>query len=228
MRRITILLLAVISLFSCRERTQPEPEMATKKIDQGLKEKLENILVLDQGVRELLQDDLTEEERKQILDKMDLSEQVLENGVFYLMQQIDSVNLAEVEKIIDEHGYPGIDEVGMPANEAVFYVIQHSGKIDEYLPLIRKAAENGDISKKKLAMMEDRHLMRNGKEQIYGTQIKGLNRNGEWFHFVWPIKDPDSVNALRKRIGLESMEEYVRKFDIEYKVMTLEQLNEFQ
>src|SRR5690606_17643735 len=144
-----------------------------------------------------------------------------------LMTEIDSTNLAEVEKIISEYGYPGVELVGKPANETVFYVIQHSDKIEQYLPLIRNAAKNGDVSMISLAKMEDRHLMHRGKEQIYGTQIRGQkNKNGEWVHFVWPIKNPDSINIVRNSIGLGSIEDYAKQFDIEYKVLTLEEINE--
>ena len=191
-----------------------------------MKKELEHILKLDQGVRELIQDDITQEKRQKILDKMDLTDKSLDDGVFTLMREIDSINLIKVEKIIDEHGYPGRDLVGSPANETVFYVIQHSKKIDKYLPLMRKAAENGDISKTELVMMEDRYLMNSGKAQIYGTQIRGINKDGEWIHFVWPIKNADSINELRKSIGLSTIEEYAALFDIEYKEYTLEQVNE--
>jgi hypothetical protein len=76
-------------------------------------------------------------------------------------------------------------------------------------------------------MMEDRHLMHNSKEQIYGTQIRGQkDKNGNWIHFVWPIKNPDSVNILRERIGLGSIEEYAKGFEIEYKVFSLEEIND--
>ena len=177
-------------------------------------------------MRELIQDDLTKEERQKILERIDLADKSLDEGIYTLMREIDSINLIKVERIISKYGYPGRDLVGSPANETVFYVIQHSDKIDKYLPLMRKAAENGDISKTELVMMEDRHLMNNGKEQIYGTQIRGINKDGEWIHFVWPIKDPDSINKLRKSIGLSTIEEYAKLFDIEYKEISLEQVNQ--
>lgn len=229
MRKLLIIILSLSVFNSCKDNVQPEEiQVSRQTINLQLKDRLEKILVLDQGVRRLFQKDLSDWERNEIIKEMGLTESSLDKGEFSLMHQIDSANLVEVEKIIEEFGYPGIDLVGTPANEAVFYVIQHSNKIDKYLPLIKKAAQNGDITKKKLALMEDRHLMRNGNEQIYGTQIRGEKKNGEWTHFVWPIKDPDSVNVLRKSIGLESIEEYARKFDIEYKVVTLEEVRQLQ
>ncbi|MEL4309136.1 hypothetical protein JMA43_13645 [Joostella sp. CR20] len=199
------------------------------EINIELKEQLEHILTLDQGIRQLLQENISEEDKTELITKMNLSKKAVETDIYSLMREIDSINLVEVEKIIQEFGYPGKELVGEPANETVFYVIQHSDKIEQYLPIIRKAANNGDISMRKLAMMEDRYLMQNRKEQIYGTQIRGQkDKEGNWIHFVWPIENPDSVNIIREKIGLESIEEYAESFDIEYKVFTLKEINELE
>ncbi len=228
MKKLIILYILLV-LFSCKENASK----ATKKthreseINIELKEKLEHILTLDQGIRQLLQDNISEEAKTELIAKMSLSKKTVETDIYSLMREIDSTNLVEVEKIIQEFGYPSKELVGEPANETVFYVIQHSDKIEQYLPIIRKAAKNGDISMRKLAMMEDRHLMHNGKEQIYGTQIRGQkDKEGNWIHFVWPIKNPDSVNIIREKIGLESIEEYAKGFGIEYKVLTLKEVKE--
>jgi hypothetical protein len=72
--------------------------------------------------------------------------------------------------------------------QIIFYVIQHSKKIDKYLPLIRKQQKNGDVAATSLALMEDRNLMYK-VEQIYGTQIKGqTNKRGEWIYFYGQLK----------------------------------------
>jgi len=70
--------------------------------------------------------------------------------------------------------------------------------------------------------MEDRLLMEKGRKQIYGTQIRGEELNGEYINFVWPIKNQKKVNKRRKAIGFNTtIEEYSKLFDIEYKVFTL-------
>ena len=217
MKNLAIIFLLLLAINSCKEKTNTESNSTDQEINISLKEELEHILVMDQGIRQLLQEDIPEKKKVELLETLNLSEESIENNLYSLMEKIDSTNLSQVEKIINKYGYPGVKLVGKPANETVFYVIQHSDKIEKYLPLIRKAADNGDLSRRKLAMMEDRHLMHNGKEQIYGTQIRGQkNKNGEWTHFVWPIKNPDSVNVIREQIGLENIENYAKKFDIEY------------
>lgn len=87
------------------------------------------------------------------------------------MRKIDSLNIHKVEQIIAKYGYPGKTMVGEPENTAVFYVIQHSNKIQKYYPLIEKAGKSGELPFKYTAMMLDRKLSGEGKEQVYGTQV---------------------------------------------------------
>lgn len=199
------------------------------KINVELKKNLESILLKDQGIREIVNGNLSGERKAELLEKMKLDERDIEgNKVFSVMREIDSVNLIKVERIIKVHGYPGKALVGEPANKAVFYVIQHSDKIDQYLPLIRKAAEEGEIANTSLAMMEDRNLMDKGLEQIYGTQIKGqADKEGEWIYFLWPVKDPEKVNSLRKNMGIKStVEEYLDRMDMEIKFYKLDEIDD--
>jgi len=94
-----------------------------------------------------------------------------------LMLQTDSTDMQRVRAIIQRYGYPGKTLVGTPANEAAFYVIQHSTSIPHYLPLIKQAADQGELPFRLYAMMLDRQLMHLGKPQVYGTQA--LNYNGQ-------------------------------------------------
>jgi hypothetical protein len=90
-----------------------------------------------------------------------------------LQTESDSSNVKRVVVIIKQYGYPGKTLVGEPTNEAVFYVLQHSTVIDKYLPLIEKAVKEKQLPFHLYAMMKDRSLMYNKKEQIWGTQAKG-------------------------------------------------------
>jgi hypothetical protein len=228
MRSLKLILLMVLLVqTSCKETEKSQPKQV--KVNVDLKEKLNSILLKDQGIREVVNGNLTDSRKAVLLNDLNLKEVDIEgDNKFSLMRKIDSINIIEIEKIISEYGYPSKSLVGEPANKAVFYVIQHSDKIEQYLPIIRKAAENNDISKTSLAMMEDRNLMHKGIEQIYGTQIKGqANKYGDWVYFLWPIKNADSINIWRKQIGFtKSIEEYVQDMDIEYKLYKIEELKD--
>ena len=118
--------------------------------------------------------------------------------------------------------------VGTPTNIACWYVIQHSKKIKDYFEIIKKSGELGEIPNTNVATMQDRMLMNDGLEQIYGTQGAGrliINDDGkeEFYNFIWPIKNTENVNELRKKAGFKtSVEENSKRIGIDYKIVTFE------
>ena len=141
-----------------------------------------------------------------------------------LMLQTDSTDMQRIRAIIHRYGYPGKTLVGTPTNEAAFYVIQHSSSIAHYLPLIKQAAEQGELPFRLYAMMLDRQLMYQGKPQVYGTQ--GRSYTGQ-SPFIWPIEDAAHVNERRKKAGFElSVEDNAQRMHIPYQVLTLEQVQQ--
>ena len=190
-----------------------------------LTQELDEIYVLDQGVRELYFAK-TKEEKDAIAERLKLPVQEDAAGYMNVWHDVDSLNLIKIEKIIKEYGYPGKSLVGNKTNEVAWFVIQHASaeKITEYLPLLRDATKKGNIPESLMALMEDRHLMYQDKEQIYGTQ--GSTRGD--FSFIWPIKDHENVNKRRKEIGLnESIEEYAKALfgdEYQYKPYSLKDI----
>jgi hypothetical protein len=146
------------------------------------------------------------------------------------MASNDSSNMLRIVKIIQQYGYPGKSLVGVPTNETAFYVIQHSRLIKQYLPLVKQAADKGELPFRLYAMMLDRQLMFEGKEQLYGTQASGYaakdpttGKEQQKF-FIWPIKDAAGVNQRRRQAGFEqTVEENAKRLGTTYRVLTLEQ-----
>jgi hypothetical protein len=157
---------------------------------------------------------------------------MLQKSQWKIMQQIDSINLKKVEAIIVNYGYPGKTLVGEPANTTVFYVIQHNSSIiPKYYPLIEKAGKKGELPFKYVAMMLDRKLSNEGKEQVYGTQVYSIQitnpKTGkkEFFEYVIPIKDAKNVNKRRKKAGFDTtVEENTKRFGFDYKPYSLEEI----
>ena len=203
-----------------------------QKINLELKKELDVILKKDQTLRELFENNTSIERKSEILKEFSIDEKYFQKKGWSIVNYQDSLNLIKVERIIKEYGYPGKSIVGEPTNKTVWFVIQHSNKIEKYLPIIKQAGELGEIKMTLVAMMEDRMLMYKGKEQIYGTQGSGRHVKNpdtgedEFFNFIWPIKNPEKVNKLRMSVGFTStIEEYSKKLDIEYKVYSLEEIN---
>jgi hypothetical protein len=135
---------------------------------------------------------------------------------FQTIHEKDSINLVKVKAIIDRYGWLGADSIGQQGNSTLFLVIQHSdlGTQEKYLPLMKEAVKNDKASAADLALLIDRVEMGNNRPQIYGSQL--TMKGGEpAFH---PILDEANVNKRRKEVGLEPLEDYARRFGIEYKI----------
>ncbi|WP_335966165.1 BT_3928 family protein [Galbibacter sp. PAP.153] len=202
------------------------------EINTALKKQLDSIYRLDQGIREIY---YAESKAKKDSIAKEVGIEVQEEVNDYMDKiwpVIDSTNMVAVDKIIDQYGYPGKSLVGEPTDKIAWFVIQHSPKIEEYLPMLRKEAEKGELPKRLMPLMEDRYLMRQGKMQIYGTQGSYINTAEERIPIIWPIKDPENVNTRRKEAGLDTtVEEYGKNLfgdDFEYEVLTLEEMKKME
>lgn len=127
----------------------------------------------------------------------------------------DSINLVKVKNIIDTYGWLGPDEVGKQGAKTIFLVIQHADSLTQvtYFPLMQEAVKKGKAQPQDLALLEDRILTDQGKEQIYGSQVR-TNEAGKFEFF--PIKDEANVNKRRAAVGLQPLEEYAKHFGIIY------------
>jgi hypothetical protein len=67
-----------------------------------------------------------------------------------------------------------------------------------------------------LALLQDRILMRQGKKQLFGSQVV-FNKDTGAPEF-YPIEDEKNVNARRTKIGMEPLEEYAAHFGMDYKL----------
>lgn len=130
------------------------------------------------------------------------------------MNTIDANNLVKVERILESHGWLGTNLIGTSANMALFLVIQHADLDTQlkYLSLMRDATIVGNIAPNQLALLEDRIALRQGKKQIYGSQILINQKSG--IYYVHPIRDPEKVDQRRKKVRLRPMSEYVKNWGL--------------
>ncbi|WP_374463287.1 DUF6624 domain-containing protein [Chryseobacterium sp.] len=210
---------------------------AQQKVNESLKKELDAIMKVDQGYRMLFDTEITPEKKEQLLKDLNIDKEEFKKKSWQMVEEHDSLNMQKIENIIAQYGYPGKTLVGEPTNQAAWYVIQHSTKIGKYLPLIKEAGKKKEIPFTWVAMMEDRYLMQQDKEQIYGTQGKGemtKDKDGKqvFVSFVWPVKDPKNVNKRRKEAGFDStLEENAKRMfgpDFKYEPYTLKQALELR
>ncbi|WPU99524.1 DUF6624 domain-containing protein [Mucilaginibacter sp. cycad4] len=198
---------------------------AQQKFNPVLKKQLDSVLALDQKYRDTLTWLMTPGKSDSVLKAISMSSGRAMSHYWGLQNRIDSANVVFVEQLFKKYSYPGKTLVGEPTNEAAWYVIQHSPKINQYMPLMKTAAENKELPFRLYAMMLDRQLMNEGKEQIYGSQAtsKPLRNGQKVGYYVWPIKDAATVNERRKQAGFDqTVEENAKRLGIDYKVVKIE------
>jgi hypothetical protein len=209
MKKLIYLVFSIVVFQSCSD---------TKQINIDLKSQLDSIYHKDQALRELFFTELSDAEKNKIISEFNLDTNYLENKWQIILHQ-DSLNLQKVESIIAQYGYPGKTLVGDSTHKAAWYVIQHSHTIEKYLPMIEQAGRDGELDFINVAMMNDRFLMGKHEVQIYGTQ--GCPYIGGYI--IWPLKDAENINTLRKEIGFETtIEEYSKLLGFDYRVIELQ------
>lgn len=179
-----------------------------KDFNKPLQEQLEYIYVKDQMLRQLYRD--AEDKFGRDSDEMKF--------FWKLVSEQDSINEQEVVNIIDQDGWLGISEVGGKANMAIWLVIQHAPLTlqEKYLPFLKESVLKGESQGNHLALLEDRILMRTGKPQTYGSQLKLDPESGK--QVLHEIKDPEYVNQRRKEVGLGPIQDYLRRFGLDWTV----------
>ncbi|MBC2839798.1 BT_3928 family protein [Robiginitalea sp. SC105] len=150
-----------------------------------------------------------------------------------LQMAIDSSNIAWIDSLMDVSGYPGKSQVGEETSRVAWYVIQHSNRIDDFLPRIEGAARTGELPFRLYAMMLDRQLMGQGEPQIYGTQgISFFTGTPREVDMIWPVSEPETVGERRREAGFDQpLEAYGKELfgpDFEYRAYSIEEAREMR
>ena len=199
------------------------------ELNLTLKKKLDSVYQLDQGIR-FVYFAQTKEEKDSIAKSYGIPVQEKFFDYFRLWNEIDSTNLIFGERVLKEYGYPLKSFVGEPANRTMWFIIQHAPheKIAQYIGLMKEMGVAGELPFTDIALMEDRYLMGEGEEQIYGSQGFSVNEQ----NIIWPIKDAETINQRRKEAGFElTIEEYSKLLygdEFVYKPLTLEEVNQLK
>lgn len=190
------------------EKLEKKLELIEANYDKPLQAELLKILEEDQKYRNQIHD----AQNKFAQDSKEMQD------LWKITMQNDSINLLKIKKILDEKGWVGKEKVGAEANSAIFLVIQHSDLETQkkYLPMMKEAVAKGNANAGSLALLIDRIEIREGRKQIYGSQI-GINPNTD-AHYVLPLIDPDHVDKRRAEVGLGPISDYVKNWNLTWDV----------
>lgn len=158
--------------------------------------------------------------------KQDKSNPAKADSLLKVMQGKDKLNLLKVTNILDKYGWQGPEKVGINASQGLFIVIQHADLATQkkYINMFRQAEKNGEILSSNLAIMEDRINIREGREQLYGSQRFINEKTGKTY--TYPIVDVEQLDLRRKTMGMPPMKDYVKEWDIQEYKKTLPELEQ--
>lgn len=115
-------------------------------------------------------------------------------------------------EIMAESGWPVAVRVGEDAARAAWLIAQHADRqLDvqrRAVELMTEAVEAGEASPRDLAFLRDRTLTNEGHEQIYGTQIAGVQDGAP---VPWPCREPERMDELRAGVGIEPFAAYTAR-----------------
>ena len=133
-------------------------------------------------------------------------------GYHHRMREVHDAHAARLAEILDQHGWPGVPQVGAAGAAAAWLIAQHAiaqpAFLRRVLNLLKPAAERGDVPAVQVAMLEDRIRSFEGRPQLYGTQFD-WDEQGRMSPL--PFDDAARVDARRREIGLEPLAEAVQK-----------------
>lgn len=154
--------------------------------NKELRDRLEKIYESDQELRQ----------------QMDRNSKASWDSLWATQHPRDSLNLAEVEAIFAQYGYPGKSLVGEQQSTTAMIVVLHQSDLsalERHFPLLRAAAEVGELPKGTFILFIDRLHMRKFGTQLYGTQElwnPDTQRNE-----TAPIEKPEERQARSERLS---------------------------
>ena len=129
------------------------------------------------------------------------------------------------ELVVSVGNYAGIGEPTLTKNGDISFFLVYedpnANSIYNHLPTrgffkkeIRQQELTVIVGRHWLYWLIDRVNLREGKEQIYGSQLYG---NSDGTYYVKDLFDPEYVNQRRKSVGLEPIESYIARWNVVWK-----------
>ena len=179
-----------------------------KHYDKKLVSQLDEIYFNDQNTR----NQLRSKEEKYGRDSKQMRD------FWKIILKNDSINLIKVSAILDTQGWPNKNRIGKKGTSTLFFVIQHAdlNTQKKYLQMITEAVKDGNLQKRQFAMFYDRLLLRQGKRQVYGTQL-AMSKESE-NPYILPLNDAKNVDKRRAEMDLNTMQENLNRWNLTWNV----------
>ncbi|MGN6394939.1 MAG: DUF6624 domain-containing protein [Mucilaginibacter sp.] len=128
--------------------------------------------------------------------------------------EADSINEIKAKAIIKQYGYPGYSLAGEKSDK-FWAIVQHCDDDiafqEKVLALMKTEVARNNAGKENYALLTDRVLVNKHQKQIYGTQVRTDPKTHKTTPF--PLKYPEKVDALRKKMGMGPLRDYLKLFN---------------
>jgi len=113
----------------------------------------------------------------------------------------------ELKQIVAKSGWPVISLVGIEASNGAMLILTHTADHAwqrRLLPELQTLAAEDKIDGSSLALVVDKELVAEGKQQLYGTQFKFINGKMA----MYAVEDPSHLDERRAKALLPPMNVY--------------------
>jgi hypothetical protein len=150
------------------------------------------------------------------LAKLNKEDRAIYQKAIDRMVEVDAENTKWLKTIVEKDGWPTISMVGKDGANAAWHLVQHADEEPLFqrqcLDLMEKCPK-GEVSKRNIAYLTDRVLLKEKKKQIYGTQFITTS-DGKME--PRPIEDEENVDIRRKEVGLGPIKKYAEQLNEVY------------
>lgn len=154
----------------------------------------------------------TVDQQLQILDPIREQDEKYRDSMYTALDKLCIENSKIVEGYFNDYGYPGISLNGKETSLHFWLIVQHADHDvvfqEKVLRAMRKEYKKDNVQPNYFALLYDRVQKNKNKPQLYGTQISWETGKP----IPYKIKDEKNVNVRRNKMGLETLEEYLKNF----------------
>lgn len=137
--------------------------------------------------------------------------------------QVEKDNFARhqpiLEKIVRQYGFPGFKQVGEKSADNFWLLVQHADAHPDFqrqvLKLMLPEVKKKNASPSNYAYLTDRVAINAGQLEEYGTQVEytGIVEGDFSKAMAVPVslRDPKNVEKRRAAIGMESLQDYLKR-----------------
>ena len=140
----------------------------------------------------------------------------------------DSTNLVQARKILKEHGWPKLSEIGKDGQNNFWLIAQHADQDvlfqQRALAEMETLKKSNEINLEHYAFLDDRVQCNLNFKQLYGTQVNWTG-NGQASGFR-PILEEHLVDQRRIKLGLLPLSTYALSYGFKYTRPTATQAHE--